>query len=186
MLAVLARLGQFADTGPDHMHSFRILLLLACVGAALPACRKPAQVGASNDEIDFGISSMMYTQMLAAVTNAQATVPQFLRVLTNPAPNQARFQIKKPFGTRTGSEEHLWIGELTFDGTNFHGRLVNQPMELLTWKKGDAVTVLTNELSDWLYREDGLIVGGFTLRVMRQSVTGKEAEDFDRKMKFKE
>ena len=168
------------------MHSFRILLLLACVGAALPACRKPAQADAGKAEIDFGISSMMYTQMLAAVTNARVTVPQFLRVLTNPAPNQTRFQIKKPFGTQTGSEEHLWISELKFDGTNFHGLLDNQPTELLTWKKGDAVTVFTNELSDWLYHEDGFIVGGFTLRVMRQSVSGKEAEDFDREMKFKE
>lgn len=168
------------------MCSLRILLLLASVGAVVPGCRKPSQSDDGNSEIDFGTNSMMYTQMLAAVTNARVTVPQFLRVLTNPAPNQTHFQIKKPFGTHTGSEEHLWIGDVKFDGTNFHGRLDNQPTELLTWKKGDAVTVLTNELSDWLYHEDGLIVGGFTLRVMRQSVTGKEAQDFDREMKFKE
>ena len=168
------------------MRSFRILLLLACLAAALPACRKPANVSDGGSEIDFGTNSTMYTQMLAAVTNARVTVPQFLRILTNPAPNQTRFKIKKPFGTSTGSEEHLWISEVKFDGTNFHGLLDNQPTELLTWKKGDAVTVFTNELSDWLYHEDGFIVGGFTLRVMRQSVSGKEAEDFDREMKFKE
>ena len=168
------------------MRSIRILLLLACVGVAVTACRKPAEADANKSEIDFGLHSMMYTQMLVAVSNAQAAVPQFVRVLTNPAPNQTRFKIKKPFGTHTGSEEHLWISELKFDGTNFHGRLDNQPTELLTWKQGDAVTVFTNELSDWLYHEDGLIVGGFTLRVMRQSVTGKKAEDFDREMKFKE
>ena len=168
------------------MRSIRILLLLACVSVALPACRKAAKAGADKSEVDFGLNSMMYTQMLVAVSNAQAAVPEFIRVLTNPAPNQTSFKIKKPFGTQTGSEEHLWIADLKFDGTNFHGRLDNQPTELLTWKKGDAVTVLTNELSDWLYHEDGFIVGGFTLRVMRRSVTGKEAQDFDREIKFKE
>lgn len=183
---MLACLSQFAGIGPNNMRSLRILFLLACLGAALPACRKPAKLGEGDSEIDFGTNSTMYAQMQAAVSNAQATVPQFLRVLTNPAPNQKRFQIKKPFGTSTGSEEHLWIGEVKFDGTNLHGRLDNQPVDLLTWKKGDAVTVLTNELSDWLYHEDGLIVGGYTLRVMRRSVTGKEAQDFDREMKFKE
>lgn len=168
------------------MRSTRILLLIACLSAALAACRKPASSDGDGSEIDFGIESKMYSQMLAAVSNAQVTVPQFLRVFTNPAPNQARFKIKRPFGTQTGSEEHLWINDLRFDGTNFHGRLDNDPTELLTWKRGDAVTVLTNELSDWLYYEDGLMVGGFTLRIMRQSMTGKEAADFDREMKFKE
>lgn len=168
------------------MRSIRILIFLACVGVALPACRKPAKSDANTSEVDFGLHSMMYTQMLVAVSNAQATVPEFLRVLTNPAPNQTGFKIKKPFGTHTGSEEHLWINELKFDGTNFHGRLDNQPTELLTWKKGDSLTVHTNELSDWLYHEDGFIVGGLTLRVMRRNVTGKEAQEFDREMKFKE
>ena len=129
---------------------------------------------------------MTYTQMLAAISNAQAAVPQFIRALAAPATNQNGFAIKKPFGTHTGSEEHLWIKQLAFDGTNFHGRLDSEATGLFTYKKGDPVTVLTNELSDWLYYEDGKIIGGFTLRVLRREMTGKEAEEFDRTTKFKE
>jgi uncharacterized protein YegJ (DUF2314 family) len=103
--------------------------------------------------------------MNSAMTNARQTLPSFLQALKDPKPNQKGFTIKRGF-EEGGPKEHIWVAEVTYDGKVFHGKLANVPVDIKRLKLGDPVTVTPDELSDWMYMEDGKIVGGYTVRVL--------------------
>ena len=133
---------------------------------------------------DYVRSSQNDPEMDKAVATAPATVQQFIDALKSPKPNQRGFSIKKGFkqGEMT---EHMWMTDVTFDGTNFHGKLNNDPVDVTNIKIGDAVTLSPKEISDWMFVEDGKLVGGYTLRVLysRESPEGKK--QIDRETGFK-
>ena len=56
-------------------------------------------------------------EMQKAIEKARASVPQFLKVLQNPAPNQKQFMVRKIFPVKDGKQQILWITNLTYDGT---------------------------------------------------------------------
>ena len=41
------------------------------------------------------------------------------------------------------------------------------------------------ELTDWMYFEDGKVVGGYTIRVLRTRMNAEDGAEFDRQMQFK-
>jgi uncharacterized protein YegJ (DUF2314 family) len=53
-------------------------------------------------------------------------------------------------------------------------------------KLDEPVSFSPSELSDWMYLEDGKIVGGYTIRVLRNHMPAAEAVDFDRHLQFKQ
>jgi len=52
-------------------------------------------------------------------------------------------------------------------------------------KIGDEVSFPPAELTDWMYMEDGKIIGGYTIRVLRKRMSAKEGADFDANLQFK-
>ena len=114
-------------------------------------------------------------EMDQAVKTAPQTVQQFIDALKSPKPNQTNFSIKKGFKDK-GMTEHIWLGDVTYDGTVFHGRINNEPVDVKNVKFGEAVTVGPKDISDWMYIEDGKLVGGYTVRLLynRESPEGKK------------
>ena len=81
--------------------------------------------------------------------------------------------------------EHMWLSDVAFDGTRFSGRLSNRPNGVTGVKVGDTLTYETDRLSDWMYVADGKLVGGFTLRVLRDSVSPEARARLDQQMPFR-
>jgi uncharacterized protein YegJ (DUF2314 family) len=52
-------------------------------------------------------------------------------------------------------------------------------------KQGQVVTVYPKEISDWLYIDNGNLVGGYTVRVHYNELSPKEKQEFDREANFK-
>src|SRR5581483_9827416 len=92
--------------------------------------------------------------MAVAVQKARKTLNKFISVLRSPKSSQTRFAIKKPF-IEGDKVEHIWIANVTFDGRVFHGTVDNEPMELKAAHLGDKVSVAPDEISDWMYVQDG-------------------------------
>jgi uncharacterized protein YegJ (DUF2314 family) len=52
-------------------------------------------------------------------------------------------------------------------------------------KLGDEVVLDKSEVSDWMYIDDGLLVGGYTVLELRSQMSEEERKQFDASMPFK-
>ena len=121
--------------------------------------------------------------MNAAIARARATAGTFVRALRAPKPSQSRFSIKVRIAD--GDErEHFWLSDVRYAGHVFSGKIDNDPEVVATVKLGQAVTVRPGEISDWMYVDHGKLVGGYTLRVLRDRFSQSERAEFDRSVPF--
>jgi uncharacterized protein YegJ (DUF2314 family) len=124
-------------------------------------------------------------QMAAAMAKAQETLPQFISALQLPSPSQTDFMIKVGFTDEAGGPEYMSVTPVTYDGTRFNGKLHNEPVLVRSIKLGDAVSVEPSRVVDWMYIDDGKMVGGYTLRVLRDRMTPEQRRRFDESQAFK-
>jgi len=122
-------------------------------------------------------------QMKAAIEKARATLPEFVRALKAPKTSQTGFSINTPI-TDGKNTEHMWLHPVTFDGAKYHGTVNNQPEKVTGVRLGSKRSIGAELVSDWMYLENKKLVGGFTIRVVRDKLTPKERQEFDRKAPF--
>lgn len=116
--------------------------------------------------------------MAQAVQKARNTTKKFIAALRSPKNNQSRFAIKKPF-IEGDKVEHLWVNEVTFDGKMFHGKVDNEPVDIKAVRLGDEVSVRLEEISDWMYVQDGKLVGGYTICAVCRNLSPAEKKQFE-------
>ena len=92
--------------------------------------------------------------------------------------------VKLPFtdGPRTDGRseyEHMWIGELDFDGETLSGQLLNSPNWLTSVQEGVAVQAPFAHLRDWMMTVDAMVYGGFTVNAMRAKMSDRERKEHD-------
>src|SRR5271163_2228935 len=63
--------------------------------------------------------------------------------------------------------EHMWLGEVDFDGQFVSGVLLNAPNWLKTVQPGDSARIPLGELNDWMYAVSGEVFGAYTVNLMR-------------------
>lgn len=121
-------------------------------------------------------------EMTAAMAKALETLPDFIAAARAPKPTQSAFTVRAPFveGEQT---EYMAVTPVTFDGKVFHGTLDDEPVALRNVNRGDAVVIEPGRVADWSYVEDGKLVGGFTLRVLRARMTPEQRREFDGRSK---
>jgi uncharacterized protein YegJ (DUF2314 family) len=109
------------------------------------------QVAVDNDE------------MLDAVNEARASIREFFKAFANPQPNHTDFHLKARFQDGD-SCEHIWLSDLDFKTQPATGVVSNEP-RIGSAGSMERVRFLPDQVSDWMYRKDGVLVGGFTTRV---------------------
>ncbi len=122
-------------------------------------------------------------KMSAAIKKAQDTVDEFIPALNSPKPTSSGFAVKMPV-TDGKNTEHMWVSQVSFKDGKFNGVLGNEPDTVKTFKLGQPVEIAKNEISDWMYIDNSKLVGGYTLRVLRDSMPEKERAEFDRSVPF--
>lgn len=123
-------------------------------------------------------------EMDKAIQTARDSVDTFITALKAPVAGQSNFTVKKPF--KDGEMvEHIWLSNATFDGTQFSGRVDNEPVDVKNVKMGQTATAAKDEISDWFYIENGKLVGGYTMRVLYSQMSPAEKKDFDAHVPFK-
>jgi uncharacterized protein YegJ (DUF2314 family) len=153
------------------------MLSLVAVALGLAGCGREQPVD------NFTIVAEDDPNMAAAIDKAKSTVDTFIAALKSPKEGQSEFSIKKEF-TDGEHREHMWLTPVTYDGQNFHGTVNNIPELVTSVKLGDAVTVAPAEISDWMYIDNGKLVGGQTLRALRDAATPAERAEFDKSVPF--
>ena len=61
--------------------------------------------------------------------------------------------------------EHLWLTDVSYSDGKFTGILNEDPQSVRNVIFGQEVTVEETEILDWMYLDDGKLVGNYTLRV---------------------
>lgn len=123
-------------------------------------------------------------KMQGAIEKARETVDQFIGVFNAPQPSQSMISIKMKVSEGENSE-HMWMAPESYTDGKFRGKLLNDPVDLKGVRLGDSMEVAKGEISDWMYVENGKLVGGYTMRVMRDTLSPQERQDFERNAPFK-
>lgn len=125
-------------------------------------------------------------QMIKAFEKAQETFGYFWRELSweyrriIPALDLA--SVKIAFIEGEGEDmkvEHMWIGDVGFDGATVYGTLFNQPNHISGYQAGDEVAMPFEQVSDWLFASGGKTYGGFTIQVLRSQMSDEERKEHD-------
>lgn len=123
-------------------------------------------------------------EMNAAISKARATVGTFITALRTRNRAQSALSVKVPIAD--GDDvEHFWLSNVSYDGALFHGDIANDPQTVKKVKFGQPVSVRPTEISDWMYVDNGRLVGGYTLRLLRERMSPSERAEFDERAPFR-
>jgi uncharacterized protein YegJ (DUF2314 family) len=111
-------------------------------------------------------------EMLAAIQQVRASMGTFLNAFAAPTAKQSSFLVKVAF-LKDDIVEHIWLANLEFNGAKPTGTIAHPPRRK-DLKLEQRVEIDLNYLSDWMYVEDGKLVGGFTTRLLRKRMTPEE------------
>jgi uncharacterized protein YegJ (DUF2314 family) len=105
-------------------------------------------------------------EMAEAIEQARASFGDFLKAFREPKPNQTGFHVKARFDEGEGEgAEHLWLADISFKEKIATGVVMNEPrIESVHYL--ERVPFLPDQISDWMYMEDGKMIGGFTTKVL--------------------
>jgi len=121
-----------------------------------------------------------------AIAKARTTWQEFAQALAKPSNSMRGFSIKKGFRVEDDPEaEHIWLTNVSFDGERFKGEVNNEPVDTKEVRIGEVVEVTPEELSDWMYIENGILRGGFTIRVLVEQDPPEEQEKFFKQVGFR-
>lgn len=121
--------------------------------------------------------------MNIAMQRARDTLDEYRGRLTNPPPTQTYLSLKAQFED-DDYVEHMWIRDVEITETGFRGRLGNEPVNITSVAFGDVVEVPVAKVSDWMAVDDGRLVAGYTLRVLRDRMPPAQREAFDSNLDF--
>lgn len=131
------------------------------------------------------------TKMAAARAEGQATLPDFIQHLNNPAPDEDHFGVKfrldktfvfGPFqnakfaGPDEEADEFIWANNLHLaaDGKTVTGTINDEP-RAKGFFKGEPVAIPAEEIVDWGYSKGGVMQGNFTTKVLLAQLSPEEA-----------
>jgi len=141
--------------------------------------------GKKNVEERTGEPDMVYVpgedeRMNWAIEKANLTLWYFEESLANPQPHQVYFSIKvKIIEEENG--EHIWLTEPHFDDEgHLYGTIGNEPVDVTSVKLNQKIGIDRKSISDWMIIENGKLIGGYTIRAIRDDIPDHERVAFDK------
>ena len=83
------------------------------------------------------------------------------------------------------SGELVWVQDVVYDGKTITGTSVDTPVSIRSGKAGQHVSLPLNRLSDWLYVEDGMAMGVYTVKLLRTRMSAEERQAHDSHYPFR-
>ncbi|HEY0177115.1 MAG TPA: DUF2314 domain-containing protein, partial [Pedobacter sp.] len=118
-------------------------------------------------------------EMAWAIEKAGLTLWYFEQSLKKPLPDQQYFSVKIKI-TDGAATEHIWLNEPDFDPDgNLFGIVGNQPDHIRTVKSGDHIGIERHLISDWMIIENKKLIGGYTIRAIRDHIPDEGLQAFD-------
>lgn len=117
-------------------------------------------------------------EMLTAMRQGKSTFPQFLAVVARPDSTISDLAIKVPY-EKNGQTEFLWLTDPTMEQGKLYGIVGNKPEYADQIKEGQKVAIDTALVADWNYLQNNRLMGGYTIKLLRNRMSAEERADFD-------
>jgi len=122
-------------------------------------------------------------RMGVAMEEARRSLRTFFDAFVAPKPNQDSFLLKVLF-ENDGTREHIWVADINATVFPLQGTIANEPgIEGLSFKQ--RVSFHPRQISDWMFVQDGYLIGGYTTKAIRASLTLAERVKYDKSAPFK-
>jgi uncharacterized protein YegJ (DUF2314 family) len=118
------------------------------------------------------------SEMNKAIATARSTLLIFDSAYKSNKYDTSTFSLKVRFPTQTGAE-HIWATSITLDDNDYYGLVDNLPELVTEIKEGQKIKINRDDISDWLYSDNGILRGGYTIRLIRNRMTKEERKQFD-------
>jgi uncharacterized protein YegJ (DUF2314 family) len=121
--------------------------------------------------------------MGAAIDEARRNLRTFFEAFIAPKANQTSFLLKVLFEV-DGEREHIWMADINAAVFPLEGTVANEPrLPGLEFMK--RTTFHPMQISDWMYLEDGYLVGGFTTQAIRARLSPAKRIEYDAQAPYK-
>ncbi len=158
--------------------------LLAGILSILGGCQRPsADSGSQGTSLAVAVPTADGA-IEAATREARHSLDRFIRTLSTPNAGQSDFSVKVTI--LDGETTHyLWLQQVTYDGSNLSGILGPDAAGIKSHFPGERITLASSEITDWMFVEDEKLVGGYTMRAIRERLSGEARKQFEKSMWFK-
>jgi uncharacterized protein YegJ (DUF2314 family) len=123
-------------------------------------------------------------EMNEVISKAKNTLDQFDKALLSNKFDTSTFALKVKFPTETGAE-HIWATNIKIENTSYYGIVDNLPNTTTQVKLGERIKLNKNDITDWMYSDNGTLSGGYTIKLIRNRMTEDERKKFDKEFPFK-
>lgn len=114
-----------------------------------------------------------------AIEKANLTLWYFEESLNQPKSHQTYFSIKVKIIDGEISE-HIWLIDPSFDESgNLFGVIGDVPVDVKTVQIDQKIGIDRNYISDWMIIEQGRLIGGYTIRAIRDGIPDADKAQFD-------
>jgi len=164
-----------------------ILFLSFCLGCSYNQSNKHT----SADKLGLDTATDTYSvtdedlSMNLAIENAKKTISEFDEALKSNSSAYTDFAVKKRYKTPDGGGEHMWIAGISLVNGNYQGFVNNNAEKTNEVSYGDTVLVHKREISDWMYLDNNVLRGGYTIREIRNQMNKEDRNKFDKESGFK-
>lgn len=159
----------------------------AAVPAAVPApaeeapaasgapAAAPAKVAAVSDQV-VSIETDD-PEMNQAIKKARGSLPSFWSALEAAGEKETNFSLKVAIAGN-GSVEHFWVVDIKREGEKITGTINNEPEMVKTVSMGQTYEFSEKEITDWLFKRNGKMVGNETMRPLLKRMSKEEAAPY--------
>jgi uncharacterized protein YegJ (DUF2314 family) len=151
---------------------FRLLFLFSLCATFLPSCLKQPVVDTTGRPSTV-ITAQADRELLRIADEARAGLPVFFRQMARAEAGESNFSVKHPFYMDEGGDvgtEHIWLTGIHFKNGRYYGKLAGTPVHLSGLKKGETITFIADDITDWMYVKDGKIVGGWSIKYLLEQI----------------
>lgn len=156
----------------------RVFLAILFLGTAFSACKEKKAAPADTNNSNIAEVYSEDGEMNQAIAKAKSTFNKFDTAFKNNHYDHEGFSLKVRFRTEQGGE-HIWADNITFTNGAYYGIVDEDAVAAKGVKAGDTVRITTDNLSDWMYDDNGVMRGGYTIRVLRNRFSEAERASFD-------
>jgi uncharacterized protein YegJ (DUF2314 family) len=117
-------------------------------------------------------------EMNTAIFNAKNSLSKFDSALSSKNSDYSSFALKVRFAYDNNGE-HIWLNHIIMHNREYIGIVNNQPEYISNLKLGDTIKINKNDISDWMYIDNDILRGAFTIKLLRKRMSEKERMEFD-------
>ncbi|MDR2095951.1 MAG: DUF2314 domain-containing protein [Treponema sp.] len=137
---------------------------------------KVPEAGELHEEFTIAVESA--DEGLAEIAEeARRSIHDFIRVLQRPGPGEGEFCVKYGFDAERQSgfgKEYLWLSDISFKDGFYFGKIMNIPRYISYFRQGDTVSFIIDDIADWMYQDNGKIVGGMSIKYLIERIAEED------------